>query len=233
MNENDFGVAISELKILINETEMRKYKSVKEHKNYYDYIFNIITNNDNYIKVARIKRKPIRLFFEEFAVLVKYTELMYHNINGIKWRWCGGNEKPDKKLRYDGEIAKNGNVIEKIEIVNPLHCQEDIIAGDSLNTKGYYSHKCEYLDEVLSRNEEKIINNVIKKNTKKEYDNSITLLIVFDNYDYLLSNRIDSYIDQIVKKLKMQKYIFRHVYMLMEKYDSSSLIIDSHIITIK
>jgi len=234
MNKEDIGKFIGEMKNFISEDEMKKFKSHNEHKQYYLTVFNKIEEKEEYIKISRLRRSPTRYFFEEYATIITYVDAKYKDIENILWRWCG-DEEPEPNLMYDGIIIKDETIVEKIEIVCPFHSREDIIAGMSLNETGIYCFDPVYVDdyEELCRN--KVLEEVIKKNSKKTYDNSITLVVMFDEYKFLPTSKLmdKDFVESLFSELKNIDYIFKNVYILMDKYDSSSLKYKPYLIQIK
>ena len=234
MNKEDIGKFIGEMKNFISEDEMKKFKSHNEHKQYYLTVFNKIEEKEEYIKISRLRRSPTRYFFEEYATIITYVDAKYKDIENILWRWCG-DEEPEPNLMYDGIIMKDETIVEKIEIVCPFHSREDIIAGMSLNETGIYCFNPVYVDdyEELCRN--KVLEEVIKKNSKKTYDNSITLVVMFDEYKFLPTSKLmdKDFVESLFSELKNIDYIFKNVYILMDKYDSSSLKYKPYLIQIK
>ena len=232
--KEDIGLIIKEMKDFILEAEMKKFKTNEEHKKYLDKIFNKISENEEYIKISRLRMKPIRYFYEEFVPLVDYVNIKYKKENDILWRWSG-SETPEFGLMYDGIIKKGNNIVEKVEVTCPLHCREDFISGKSLNETGIYCYETVYVDDYENDCKQKLLDDVIKKNNKSTYDNSVTLLVVFDDYHFLPSNKLKDvqFIDSIFKELRKINYIFKNVYILMDKYDGSNLKYDSYLIQIK
>lgn len=234
LNKEDIGKFIGEMKKFISDNEMKIFKSHNEHKRYYLRVFDKIGEKEEYIKISRLRKSPTRYFFEEFATIMTYVDAKYKDSENILWRWCG-DEQPEPNLMYDGIIMQDKTVVEKIEIVCPFHSQEDIIAGMSLNETGTYCCDPVYVDDYEEFCKNKVLEEVIKKNSKKTYDNSITLVVMFDEYKFLPSSKLmdKNFIDSLFSKLKNIDYIFKNVYILMDKYDGSSLKYEPYLIQIK
>ena len=144
-----------------------------------------------------------------------------------------------RKISYGVGVEKtflvHSPAVEKVEVTCPLHCREDFISGKSLNETGIYCYETVYVDDYENDCKQKLLDDVIKKNNKSTYDNSVTLLVVFDDYHFLPSNKLKDvqFIDSIFKELRKINYIFKNVYILMDKYDGSNLKYDSYLIQIK
>ena len=234
MDKEDMGKFIEELKKIISESEMQKIKSHNEHKQYYLNVLEQIETKEEYIRISRLRKSPTRYFFEEFATIIKYIDAKYKCSEKIQWRWCG-MECPESNLRYDGIIMKDGIIVEKIEIVCPFHNQEDIISGISLNETGTYCFKPVYVEDYEEFCKNRVFENVVKKNSKKTYDNSITLVVMFDEYKFLPSSKLMDkvFVKSLFSKLKNIDFIFKNVYILMDGYDSSSLNYEPYLIKVK
>lgn len=234
MDIKKIGTVINEMKEFISESEMKKFKSNQEHLKYYQAAFEKIGSNEEYIKISRLRKKPTRYFYEEYGNLIDYVNIKYKNQDNIIWKWCG-DEIPEPNLRYDGIIMKDNKIIEKVEVTCPLHCQEDIIAGKSLNETGFYCYEVEYAENYELNCKLKILSDVKKKNNKDTYDNSITLLVAFDDYHFLPSSKLGdkTFIDWMFEDLKKINYIFKNVYVLMDRHDGSELKYDPYLIKIK
>lgn len=228
------GKFIEEMKKIISEDEMQKNKNHNEHKQYYLNVLDQIGTKKEYIKISRLRKSPTRYFFEEYTTMVTYVDTKYKGSEEIQWRWCG-DECPEPNLRYDGIIMQDKKVLEKIEIVCPFLCREDIIAGISLNETGTYCYKPVYVEDYEEFCRNRVFEEVVKKNSKKTYDNSITLVVMFDEYKFLPSSKLidKDFIDSLFSKLKNIDYIFKNVYILMDGYDGSSLKYDPYLIKIK
>ena len=236
MNKKDIGIIINEMKQFISEDEMRKFKSNEEHEKYYQETLKKIGSKEDYIKISRLRKKPIKYFYEEYGPLIDYVNIKYNKQNNIVWKWCGGeSESPEPKLRYDGIIIQNDKILEKVEITCPLHCEEDFIAGNSLNESGTYCYEVEYVEDYELNCKSKILSDVQKKNNKDTYDDSITLLVVFDDYHFLPSSKLcdKSFIEWMFADLTELNYIFKNVYVLMDKYEGSKFKYAAYLIKIK
>ena len=236
MDKKNIGILINEMKKFISEDEMKKFKSNEEHEKYYKEAIEKIGSKEEYIKISRITKKPTKFFYEEYAVIIDYVNIKYKNKNDIVWKWCGGEGKsPEPKLTYDGIIMQNDIIKEKIEVTCPLHCEEDVIAAASLNETGFYCYEPVSVEEYELNCKFKIKDVVEKKNKKRTYDGSITLIVVFDDYHFLPSSKLmdKNFLNWMFDDIKKINYVFKNVYVLMDKYDGSELKYDPYLIKIK
>ena len=213
----------------IDYKKMSTLDTVLEHKKYFDDVMEKIRNNDDFIKAARLHDQLFKEFFEEYDVLIKYAFAKYGEYCNMKF--CGRETKP--KIKYDGIIMVE-NKIEKVEITSPFHDEEEKIQIKQLNRVGISSTKVsEYknFEENISKKVEDAIN---KKNSMNSYDNTIDLVVMFDDFEYLFSEQIldEKYMESIFDSLKKNKYKFRSVSVLVDRYIGNGLDIEPRIIKI-
>lgn len=199
----------------MRKLEMQRKRSIAKQQKYYDKLYEEIIKNKRKIKNARLRRGLYKKLYEEFKVLLEYTKIKYKDDERIRLKWVG-EEQQGKTLNYDGEIYIKNKLISKIEITCPLICKKDNDEAKELNQQGYTTTEVGDLQSKLEeiRNQIKDIAN--KKNSKKTYDNTITLLIYMEDYKYFFED-VDI-CDNILKDIKMElqniAYQFKEVYLL-------------------
>ena len=102
------------MKNFISADEMKKFKTLNEHKKYYENAFNNIGKWEEYIKISRLRKSLTRYFFEEFATIMIYVDAKYKDSEKILWRWCG-DEQSEPNLMNDGIIMKDKKGVEKLK----------------------------------------------------------------------------------------------------------------------
>lgn len=214
----------------IDIDKMSTFDSVLNHKQYYEQVMKKIGNDENRIKVARLHDKSFKYFFEEYDVLIKYAIAKYGNDCMI--RFCGQETK--NNIKYDG-IIKSENIEERVEITSPFYGEEYKNDMKELNRVGIGHCKSSNwigIEESIKNIVKSIIN---KKNSMSSYDNTINLVVMFDNFEYLFSKQIrdENYINSIFEDLKKSTYKFKSVSILVDRYIGSELQTEPRIIKIK
>ena len=214
----------------INIKKMSTLSPVLEHKRYYEEIMNEIGTDNIHIKVSRLYDKNFKIFFEEYNVLIKYAIAKYGNNCSLKF--CGRDTS--NIIKYDGFIIF-GNTEEKIEITGPFYTKEEKKTIKELNKVGFTCHKCSRYEDPQKYIESIVKDAVEKKNAKESYDNTITLVVMFDDFSYLFSEQItdENYINSLFENLKDNNYKFKNINILIDKYESNKIVIEPRIITIK
>ena len=153
--------------------------------------------------------------YEEFKVLLEYTKIRYKDDETIRLKWVG-EEQQGKTLNYDGEIYIKSKLIGKIEITCPLICKKDNDDAKELNQQGYTTTEVGDLQSKLEEIRNQIKNIANKKNSKKTYDNTITLLIYMEDYKYFFEDVdiCDNILKDIKRELQNIAYQFKEVYLL-------------------
>ena len=209
---------------------MSNLDNVIEHKKYYDTIIKEIENNKNLQKVARLHDRIFKKFFEEYNVLIKYAMAKYGKQCSIQF--CG--EDTNKEIKYDG-IIKIGKKIDKVEITAPLYGEEEKNQINLLNRTGIVSTMVSQYENFEYGILKKVENAINKKNKMDSYDNTIDLVVFFDQFEYLFSRQISDkkYIDSIFVNLKENQYKFKSVSILIDEYISNKICLKPRIIKIK
>lgn len=216
---------------MIDLDKMGELKPVLEHKKYYDEIVMEIGENENIKKTARLQEATFKCFFEEYYYLIEYAFAKYGENCLIKF--CG--KDTGGTIKYDGFI-KNADTEEKVEIVSTFADKEQKDEILQLNRKGIGKVK------LLGNKLEYEIQNEVKKqiaeknaNKKGSYDNTISLLVTFNNHILLTSKQIQSeeFWEELFSNLRNQEYIFKEVTIIVDKYNGSDKSVNSRIIKIK
>ena len=78
----------------------------------------------------------------------------------------------------------------------------------------------------------KINESIESKIEKDSYDNTVTLVVVFDEFMGMFSDKISDieYLKSIFIELTKKEYIFKNVYILVDKYEGSSIVIEPRLI---
>lgn len=195
--------------------EMQRKRSIAKQQKYYDNLYEEIIKSKRKIKNARLRRGLYKKLYEEFKVLLEYTKIRYKDDETIRLKWVG-EEQQGKTLNYDGEIYIKSKLIGKIEITCPLICKKDNDDAKELNQQGYTTTEVGDLQNKLEEIRNQIKNIANKKNSKKTYDNTITLLIYMEDYKYFFEDVdiCDNILKDIKRELQNIAYQFKEVYLL-------------------
>ena len=215
---------------LIDYNVMSTLDNVMNHKKYYDSVMNKIIINDDIVKVARLHDKNFKDFFEEYSVLMKYAIAKYGE--NCKIRHCG--RETNNQIKYDGIIEFNG-IEERIEITTPFHTETEKEQMKKLNKFGTTDFKVEYYSEPSKRIRNTVQEAINKKNAMNSYDSSVSLVVLFDDFEYIISEQIsdENYINDIFKDLKIENYKFKTVSVLVDRYNGNDVKLEPRIIEIK
>lgn len=209
---------------------MSTLDNVMKHKEYYEEVMKKIGDSENRIKVARLHEKLFKDFFEEYDVLIKYAIAKYGENCEIKF--CGRDTS--SKIKCDG-IIKIGEIEEKIEITSPFHDEEEKIQMKQLNRVGISSCKVSEYKDFEEKITKKVKDILEQKNTMDSYDESINLVIMYDDFEYLFSEQIanEDYMNSLFEDLKNNDYKFKSVSILIDRYIGDKINLEPRIIKIK
>lgn len=199
----------------MNRKELSRKRNVLKQEIYYKNLIGDIKLSERKKANARLKKGLYKKLFEEFDVLLEFTKLKYGNAENIKFKWVG-EEQQGKTINYDGEIYKDGKLVEKVEITCPLFSKRDIDIAKELNKYGCSSAEVYDLDTILDENKVKVKDIVLKKNRKTTYDNTITLVVYVEDYRCFNDENYQAKLDELKKELKKVSFQFKNVYLLIE-----------------
>ena len=204
---------------------MQRTKSIAEQRKFYNKIYEDIAKSSRKIANARLRKGLYKDLFEEFLVILNYSEMKYPNNTKIKFKEVG-YEKQGDVLNYDGIIYRENEIIEKVEVTCPLISKKDKDNAIELNEKGYTSIEIGNLEIALMEIKEKTERIANKKNNKNTYDNTITLVIYLEDYIHFFDDTeiCEDMLEQIKNSLKQIKYKFKNVYVLQNINNNKSLI---------
>lgn len=214
---------------IIDYNIMGEYKSAIEHRKYYDDVMNKINIYDNSVKVARLHNKKFKEFFEEYDPLIKYVTIQYGE-NTIM-RFCG--LETNQKIKCDGKTIIDG-VEEKIEITSKFFDKESIDYMRELNYYGSTTCSGDF-NSIETEIFNKVNEAIACKMIKDSYDNTVTLVVVFDEFMGMFSDKINDteYLDSLFIQLIDKEYIFKNVYILVDKYEGSGIVVEPRLIKVK
>lgn len=201
-----------------------------KHKEYYGEVMKKIGDDENRIKASRLHEQLFKDFFEEYDVLIKYAIAQYGENCQIKF--CGRDTS--MKIKYDG-IIKIGETEERIEITSPFHDEEEKIQMKQLNRVGLSSCKVSEYKNFEGKITKKVKDIIEQKNSMDSYDESINLVVMYDDFEYLFSEQIadGEYMNSLFEEVKCNEYKFKSVSVLIDKYIGDGINVEPRIIKIK
>lgn len=215
---------------IVDYNFMEKYLPVWEHKAYFDSIINKMRSVDRCVQLGRLHKGKFKKFFEEYSPLITFVILKYGK--ETKMRFCGLETK--EQIKCDGKVLIN-NQEKKIEITNNFFDKKDVIRMNDLNQFGYTLVESFDYNKIESMITRPILKAIENKSQKKSYDNSVTLVVVLNNFYAMPSEKIADleYLKKLFATLYERNYIFGNVYILVEEYNGHDIKIPPRLIKIK
>jgi len=198
---------------MISLTEMSQKRTMQKQREFYQKTHDDISASEEEIADARIRKGIYKKFFEEFCVLLKYCEEKYKTNPKIEFRWV---DIQGEKLNYDGEIYLDNELIEKVEITCPLLGEKDFLDAKDLNEYGITKMEVGDIEIKMGEIKNEIIQAAENKNNNVHYDNTITLVILLEDYKHFFSSvpLCDETLKEIEEVLKKKTFKFKNVYIL-------------------
>jgi len=214
---------------IVDYNVMSEYKTAKTHREYYKQVMNKINIYDNSVKVARLHNKKFKEFFEEYDPLIKYVTVRYGE--NTLMRFCGF--ETNQKIKCDGKVFVEGRE-EKIEITSSFFDDKSVAHMKELNHYGVATQSGKFNSiEIDIFN--KVSESIKSKIEKDSYDNTVTLVVLFNEFRGMFSDKIGDigYLRSIFIELTKKEYIFKNVYVLVDKYEGSDIVIEPRLIKLK
>lgn len=106
---------------------------------------------------------------------------------------------------------------------------------NDLNQFGYTLVESFDYNKIESMITRPILKAIENKSQKKSYDNSVTLVVVLNNFYAMPSEKIADleYLKKLFATLYERNYIFGNVYILVEEYNGHDIKIPPRLIKIK
>ncbi len=214
---------------IIDYNIMSEYKTALEHREYYKQVMNKINVYDNSVKVARLHNKKFKEFFEEYDPLIKYVTVKYGE--DTLMRFCGF--ETNQKIKCDGKVLIDGRE-EKIEITSRFFDDNSVAHMKELNRYGAATQSGDF-NNIETDIFNKVSESIESKIVKDSYDNTVTLVVIFDEFMGMLSDKISDieYLKSLFIELTKKEYIFKNVYVLVDKYEGSNIVIEPRLIKLK
>ena len=232
---------------------MEKEMTVDNHVKYYNEVLSIFNRQEKHKKIinnscgkfngdldasfkkivelSRVHAKKFKNFYESYFPLIRFASLYYSSDVIVKYI----ERDTSKKIKFDG-IVTSGDNEDKIEITTVNYNNEYKKDMKKLNQFDIVNVKCFYADDFEKDFIDKIEQAVCKKAEKKNsYDNTITLVVYVTDVSGLRGSNLrnENYFIEITNYLKKTKFIFKHVFILIEGFYLSNYKVEPQLIQIK
>lgn len=232
---------------------MEKEMTVDNHVKYYNEVLSIFNRQEKHKKIinnscgkfngdldasfkkivelSRVHAKKFKNFYESYFPLIRFASLYYSSDVIVKYT----ERDTSQKIKFDG-IVTSGDNEDKIEITTVNYNNEYKKDMKKLNQFDIVNVKCFYADDFEKDFIDKIEQAVCKKAEKKNsYDNTITLVVYVTDVSGLRGSNLrnENYFIEITNYLKKTKFIFKHVFILIEGFYLSNYKVEPQLIQIK
>ncbi|WP_232718619.1 hypothetical protein [Bacillus sp. FJAT-45037] len=191
--------------------DLEEYRTPSEMKSYFIEKKKLINENEEFIKLARLKKGRVKEFLEEFYPLYLFSQSQYCE-KDFKCKIILGNQG------YDGSIIKDGEEVRKIEITSYFDGKWEFEDAKRLNSRGYGEvrfgdHKS--IDERVPSYFEKVIEN-IKKKSQKNY-NDVSILFVVSTVDYfgVYDKNEQQFVDELKHEIFNIEFMAYEIFLLV------------------
>lgn len=193
-------------------TDLEEYRTAQEMRLYFEEKMKIINENEEFRKIARLKKGKVKKFMEEFYPLCLFSQSRFIGENA-KCKIVLGNQGYDVSIIEDG-TEKN------LEITSYIDGKWEFDDAIRLNERGYgdirfndykslNDRALEYLEKVLKN---------IRKKSMKDYS-GVSLLFVVDTFDYfeVYNNDSQPFIDKLINEIKIIEFKAEEVFLIFLK----------------
>ena len=183
------------------------------------------------VELSRVHAKKFKKFYESYLPLIRFASLYYSSDAIVKYT----ERDTSQEIKFDG-IVTSGDNEDKIEITTVNYNNEYKKDMKKLNQFDIVNVKCFYADDFEKDFIDKIEQAVCKKAEKKNsYDNTITLVVYVTDVSGIRGSNLrnENYFIEITNYLKKRKFIFKHVFILIEGFYLSNYKVEPQLIQIK
>ncbi|MCQ6265593.1 hypothetical protein M1K46_07940 [Fictibacillus sp. WQ 8-8] len=191
--------------------DLEEYRTPLEMKRYFEEKKQNINKNNEYVKLARLKKGLIKEFLEEFYPLYLFSQSKYCDVNS-KCKIILGNQG------YDGSIIHQDGTEKMIEITSYMDGKWEFEDAKRLNLRGYGDIRFNdnnSLDDRTPVYFSKIVEN-IKKKSQKNYS-GVCILFVVNTFDYfeIYDNSSQEFVNKLIKEIAKIEFIADEIYLLV------------------
>jgi hypothetical protein len=191
--------------------DLEELRTPNEMKLYFEKKNQIINEDDEYIKLARLKKGLFKEFLEEFYPLYCFSQSKFCD-KKAKVKIVLGNQG------YDALLIQRDDSKIKIEITGYTDGKWENNDAKKLNDRGYGDVRFNDTKNLMARSEnylKKVIENV--KNKSEINYTGISILICVDTFDYfeVYGNNSASFVDILKQEIFKIETSADHVFLLV------------------
>ncbi|MEH7504930.1 hypothetical protein V7152_23460 [Neobacillus drentensis] len=191
-------------------TDLEEYRTPFKMKKYFEEKKQIINRNNDYKKLARLKKGRIKEFLEEFYPLYLFSQSKYCN-EYSKCKIILGNQG------YDGSIIQQDGRERRIEITSYTDGKWEFEDAKRVNSRGFGDVRFKDYNSLDDRTPDyfnKIVEN-IKKKSQKNYS-GVSILFIVNTFDYfeVYDNDSQPFIDKLIKEILNIEFMADEIYLL-------------------
>jgi len=191
--------------------DLEGFRTPQEMEQYFNKKKQIIINDEEYTKLARLKKGRFKEFLEEYYPLYCFSQSNFCNEDS-KCKIIIGNQN------YDGIIIKPNGVKKRIEITSYIDGKWEYKNAEKLNEKGIGNLRfgdfksleeraLDYLDDILHN---------AKKKSNKNYQ-GVSLLFAVSTTDFfgVFNNSASQFIATLKNEISKIEFVADEVYLLI------------------
>jgi hypothetical protein len=195
--------------------DLEIYRTPAQMKDYFEMKLLEITDNKEYVELARLKRGRYKEFLEELYPLYLFSQTKYVSSDS-EIRLVVGNQS------YDGLLKLPNGHIQKIEITEYIEGHKERKDAEKINEHGYSEMRIGDTRDLQTKADdymEKVIANAYKKAQKDYLGVSIIILINTLLYLDIWQLNTVEFIDRLLSRLRELQFNSDAVYLLVRNSD--------------
>ena len=189
--------------------DIEKYRTLSEMKEYFNIKKNLVLNDDNFVKIARLKIGRFKKFLEEY-----YPLMLFMNT-----RFCEEESMASLVIGNQGydAIIKSANGEKKVEFTIYEDGKFEYIDAIKLNETGIGNLRfsdANSLDDRALGYLDKVLENIEKKRMKDYSGVELVILVNTFGYFDVYNNSAVEFRNQLLDILRDKEFIADSVYVI-------------------
>ncbi len=198
------GLKVKKMDELFKDLDV--YRTQEEMKQYFEHTQQMIHQNREYIKLARLKKGRFKKFFEEFYPLYCFSQSSYCPRNS-KLKLIIGSQG------YDGLILQPDGTEKRIEITSYKDGKLEFEDAQRVNSGNFALPRIQ-TEGSVEEYIEKVLENIQKK-SKKDYSGASILFVVHTfHYFEAYGKSSAAFIRTLKKEMKNTDFRADKIYLL-------------------